>query len=65
MLRDVTEGDIPTFFEQQRDSAANDVAAFKAEDPEDWKAFTARWIRLLGDARIMKKTMLFEGNIAG
>ena len=49
-LRHVTEGDLPVFFEQQRDPAANHMAAFTAADPVDRDAFTARWTRILADA---------------
>jgi mannose-6-phosphate isomerase-like protein (cupin superfamily) len=47
LLRDVTEGDLPIFFEQQLDPNANRMAAFTARDPADWDAFTARWTRIL------------------
>ena len=40
LLRDVTEADLPIFFEQQ-DSAANHMAAFTAKDPADRDAFMA------------------------
>ena len=38
-LRDVTESDLPTFFEQQLDPAANHMAAFTSRDPADEEAF--------------------------
>jgi len=47
LLRDVTEGDLPIFFEQQLDPNSNRMAAFTARDPADWDAFTARWTRIL------------------
>jgi hypothetical protein len=65
LLRDVTEGDLPIFFEQQLDPNANRMAAFTARDPADWDAFTARWTRILGDETITKKTILFDGHVAG
>ena len=58
LLRDVTAGDLLTFFEQQRDPAANYMAAFTAEDPTDRDAFVAHWTGILGDAGITKKTIL-------
>lgn len=64
-LRDVTEGDLAIFFEQQRDPAANQMAAFTAKDPADRDAFMAKWTRILGDDNITKKTILYEGNVAG
>jgi RimJ/RimL family protein N-acetyltransferase len=65
LLRDVTEGDLPTFFEQQLDPAANHMAAFTAEDPADRAAFTAKWTKILADDCITKKTILFDGQVAG
>ncbi len=41
VLRDVTMGDIPIFFEQQLDSEANQMAAFTVKNPADWEAFIA------------------------
>jgi len=64
-LRDMTARDLPIFFEQQMDSAANYMAAFTAKDPADRNAFTAHWSRLLGDETVIKKTILFEGDVAG
>src|SRR5262245_616887 len=64
-LRDVTETDLPIFFEQQQDPAANWMAAFTAKDPADKAAFTAKWAKILGDDSITKRTILFGGQIAG
>jgi hypothetical protein len=58
LLRDVTAGDLPTFFEQQLDPAANHMAALTAVDPADRDAFVAHWTGILGDAGITKKTIL-------
>jgi RimJ/RimL family protein N-acetyltransferase len=65
MLRDVSERDIETFFEYQRDPAANHMAAFTAQDPADRTAFTAKWAKILGDDSITKRTIVFNGKIAG
>ena len=61
-LRDVTEGDLPVFFEHQYDPEANRMAAFPARDRS---AFMAHWTRILGDDTITKKTVLFDGQVAG
>jgi RimJ/RimL family protein N-acetyltransferase len=62
-LRDVLEADLPIFFEQQRDPDATRMAAFPARD---WKAFQAHWTaKILGDAAVAKKTILFDGQVAG
>jgi RimJ/RimL family protein N-acetyltransferase len=61
-LRDVTEGDLPILFEQQRDPEANRMAAFPARDRE---AFTAHWTKILDDPTVTKKAILFNGQVAG
>lgn len=63
LLRDVTEGDLPIFFEQQLDPDALHMAAFP---PRDRDAFMAHWTtRILGDETVTKKTILFDGQVAG
>ena len=64
LLRDVTEADLPIFFEQQLDPAANQMAAFTAKDPADREAFTAKWAKILGDDTV-KKAILVHGQVAG
>jgi hypothetical protein len=64
-LRDVTDDDLSIFFEQQLDPAANQMAAFTAQDPADKIAFTAKWTRIRGNGSITKKTVLFDGQVAG
>jgi RimJ/RimL family protein N-acetyltransferase len=61
-LRDVTEGDLPILFEHQLDPDANQMANFPARDRE---AFTAHWTKILNDATVTKKTILFNGQVAG
>jgi RimJ/RimL family protein N-acetyltransferase len=62
-LRDVLEADLPILFEHQRDPEANRMAAFPARDRE---AFLAHWRNnILGDAAVAKKTILFDGRVAG
>jgi RimJ/RimL family protein N-acetyltransferase len=65
LLRDVTEGDLPVFFEHQLDADANHMAAFTAKDPSDGKAFAAHWNRILADETIVIKTVLLDGRVAG
>lgn len=64
-LRDVIESDLPVFFEQQRDPAANHMAAFTVKDPVDREAFMARWARSLGDPAILIKTIVGDGRVVG
>ncbi len=56
------QGDFPIFFEHQLDPDANQIAAFPASDRE---AFTAHWPKILSDETIIKKTILFHGQVAG
>lgn len=62
LLRDVTEEDLPVFFEHQLDPEANQMASFPARDRE---AFTAHWTKILGDDTVTTKTILFDGEVAG
>ena len=62
LLRDVTEADLPIFFEQQLDPDANRMAAFT---PKGREAFMAHWARILSDETITKQTILFDGQVAG
>ena len=64
-LRDVTEQDLPIFFEQQLDPGANHMAAFTAKNPSDRAAFMVKWTGILCDEAILKKTVLFGGQVAG
>ncbi|MCH7597341.1 MAG: GNAT family N-acetyltransferase [Planctomycetes bacterium] len=63
-LRDVTEDDLPTFFEQQLDPLAIHMAAFTTKDPSDKDAFSKRWTRILTDDTIAIKTILLDGSVA-
>jgi RimJ/RimL family protein N-acetyltransferase len=65
LLRDVTDDDLSTFFEQQLDPTANHMAAFTAKNPADRQAFNAHWAKILADDSIIKKSILFEGQVAG
>lgn len=62
VLRDVVEADIPILFEHQRDPEATRMAAFPARDRE---AFTAHWQKILANDELTKKTILFDGQVAG
>lgn len=65
ILRDVNKDDLPIFFEQQLDKTSNDMAAFTAKDPTDKIAFMSHWQKVLDDDRIIKKTVLFNDQVAG
>jgi len=61
-LRDVTQNDLPVFFEHQVDPYAIQMAAFPARSRA---AFMAHWNKLLNDETILKKSILFDGQVAG
>jgi RimJ/RimL family protein N-acetyltransferase len=62
LLRDVTEDDLPIFFEQQLDPVATQMAAFPARDRQ---AFMAHWAKILDDETVITQTILFDGHVAG
>ena len=64
VIRDVTEADLPIFFEHQRDPEAARMAAFPSRDRE---AFMAHWQqKILANDEVTKKTVLSdEGEVAG
>lgn len=65
VLRDVTDDDLPIFFEQQRDPDANYMAAFTSRDPTDRDAFMAHWARIRADQTIINRTVVCDGQVAG
>ena len=62
VLRDVERGDLPSFFEHQLDPEASRMAGFPARDE---KSFMMHWSRILDDESVVKKTILFRGEVAG
>jgi RimJ/RimL family protein N-acetyltransferase len=63
VLRDVTEDDLPIFFEHQQDPEGSRMAAFT---PRDKDAFYEHWkSKILSDEAVAKKTVLYEGHVAG
>jgi RimJ/RimL family protein N-acetyltransferase len=62
VLRDVVETDLPIFFEHQSDPEATHMADFPARD---WEPFIAHWRKILSDDTLTKKTIVFEGQVAG
>ena len=61
-LRDVETGDLPLFFEHQRDPIAVAMVAFRSRDRA---AFDQHWARLMGDDTCLKKTIVVDGQVAG
>src|SRR5687767_13950541 len=61
-LREVTEDDLPVFFEHQRDPEANRMAAFPARDRD---AFMAHWTTKVLPNPGAKRTVVVDGQVAG
>ena len=61
-LRDVTEADLPILFEHQRDPEGARMAAFV---PRDRDAFMKHWAGILANDSLVKRTILFDGEVAG
>jgi RimJ/RimL family protein N-acetyltransferase len=61
-LRDVTEADLPIFYEQQLDPDATQMAAFPSRARD---AFMAHWAKIMADESLQHKTILFNGEVAG
>src|ERR1044072_798601 len=64
-LRAGERDDLAVFFDYHRDAEANRMAAFTTEDPDDRAAFDERWGRILGDDTVVKRTVLYDGRVAG
>jgi RimJ/RimL family protein N-acetyltransferase len=64
-LRDVTDADLPIFFDLQRDLTYNHMAAFTHKDPDDRAAFDAHWKKILANPENKNRTIVFEGQVAG
>lgn len=61
-LRPVIDSDLPIFFEQQNDPAANEMAAFPARERD---AFIAHWKKNLANDTNIHRTILHNNEVAG
>lgn len=64
-LREVTDSDLPIFFEQEQDPDARYMAAFTSRDPCDREAFMAHWAKIRSDSDKVVRTILVDGQVAG
>lgn len=64
-LRTVEPEDLETFFCNQKDMVAVQMAAFTAEDPSDRQAFDAHWQRIMADPEVTNRTILYQGTVIG
>ena len=62
LIRDVTEADLPTLFEQQLDPEATAMAAFPSRERE---AFMAHWAKIMANEKNIIKVVLYNDQIAG
>ncbi len=62
LLRDVEPGDLPLFFEHQRDPEAVAMVAFNSRDRA---AFDQHWTKILADETNLIKTVVVDGHVAG
>ena len=62
LLRDVEPGDLPLFFEHQRDPVAVALVVFRSRDRAE---FDEHWAKILADDACLKKTIVADGQIAG
>ena len=61
-LRDVTEADLPVFYQHQRDERGYAMAGFK---PRDWDAFIEHWTKIMADHSGVERSVLVDGRLAG
>ncbi|MBI3162647.1 MAG: GNAT family N-acetyltransferase [Chloroflexi bacterium] len=63
VLRNVSEADLPVFYEQQLDPAATQMAAFPSRDRD---SFMAHWKnKVMNNDTNIVSTILFENQVAG
>lgn len=61
-LRDVEPGDLPSFFEHQRDPVAVALVVFRSRERAE---FDAHWAKILADKTALTKTIVADGQVAG
>src|SRR5258708_7942218 len=61
-LREVTQEDLPIFFEHQLDAEATRMAAFPSRDRD---AFMAHWARIMSNETGILNTILANDTVAG
>src|SRR5258708_22836852 len=61
-LREVTQEDLPMFFEHQLDAEATRMAAFPSRDRD---AFMAHWARIMSNETGILNTILADDTVAG
>jgi RimJ/RimL family protein N-acetyltransferase len=62
LLRDVEPGDLPLFFEHQRDPVAVAMVVFRSRERTE---FDQHWAKILSDENCLTKTIVADGQVAG
>jgi RimJ/RimL family protein N-acetyltransferase len=62
LLRDVEPGDLPIFFEHQRDPVAVALVVFRSRERAE---FDEHWAKILANDACLKKTIVADGKVAG
>lgn len=62
LLREVEAGDLPLFFQHQRDPVAVAMVAFRSRDRAE---FDEHWRKILRDETVVKRTIVVDGRVAG
>ncbi len=65
ILRNVSNDDIPIFFEFQSDKDANHMAAFTFKDPNDREIFNVHWRKIRNAETVKIKTIECEKQVVG
>ncbi|MFZ1218045.1 MAG: GNAT family N-acetyltransferase [Chthoniobacterales bacterium] len=61
-LRNVEQGDLPAFFEHQRDPESVAMVVFNSRERP---AFDEHWAKILADDTSLKQTVVVDGEVAG
>jgi RimJ/RimL family protein N-acetyltransferase len=64
-LRPPARSDVPILFRIESDPEARRMAAFGGDDSDSQADFQARWERMLGDAALSARTVLWNGEVVG
>ena len=64
-LRRLEAADLDLIFVQEQDPEALHMAGFTPEEPSDRAAFDAHWERIMANDAIIKRAILYDGEVAG
>jgi RimJ/RimL family protein N-acetyltransferase len=62
LLREIEPGDLPLFFEHQRDPVAVALVVFRSRERDE---FDQHWAGILADDSSLKRTIVADGQVAG